>query len=108
MEEILKIIKETILEVAEKHGVDIDKIILFGSRARGDYREDSDYDLLVITKKRLNWRRRREFYSTCIRELYERGVKRVDLVIMDEELFEKKKHVVNTVANESLLEGIII
>lgn len=25
-----------------------DKIILFGSRARGDAREDSDYDLLVI------------------------------------------------------------
>jgi predicted nucleotidyltransferase len=24
------------------------KIILFGSRARGDYREDSDYDLMVL------------------------------------------------------------
>ena len=28
--------------------VDPDKIILFGSRARGDYRPDSDLDLLVI------------------------------------------------------------
>ena len=28
--------------------VDPDKIILFGSRARGDYRADSDLDLLVI------------------------------------------------------------
>jgi len=28
--------------------IDPDKIILFGSRARGDARPDSDYDLLVI------------------------------------------------------------
>lgn len=27
---------------------DPDKVILFGSRARGDAREDSDYDVLVV------------------------------------------------------------
>jgi predicted nucleotidyltransferase len=27
-----------------------EKIILFGSRARGDYNQDSDYDILVIMK----------------------------------------------------------
>lgn len=27
------------------------KIILFGSRARGDYRTDSDYDFLIIADK---------------------------------------------------------
>ena len=30
-----------------------DKILLFGSRARGDHRPDSDIDLLVIKKSRL-------------------------------------------------------
>ena len=30
------------------------KIILFGSRARGDYRTDSDYDFLIITDRRDN------------------------------------------------------
>ena len=105
MEKEIKIIKETILNVAEKYDIEVDRIILFGSRARGDYREDSDWDILVITKKRLDWRKRRNFYSSCIRDLYEMGVKRVDLIIMDKELFERKKHVVNTVANESLLEG---
>lgn len=30
--------------------VDPDKIILFGSRARGDYKKDSDYDLCIIKK----------------------------------------------------------
>ena len=28
--------------------VDLDRIVLFGSRARGDMREDSDYDLLMV------------------------------------------------------------
>lgn len=27
-------------------------LILFGSRARGDYREDSDWDVLIITGKK--------------------------------------------------------
>ena len=41
--EILDEIVRRIVEVA-----DPDKIILFGSRARGDARPDSDYDILVI------------------------------------------------------------
>jgi predicted nucleotidyltransferase len=28
-----------------------EEVILFGSRARGDYLEDSDYDLMVVSKK---------------------------------------------------------
>ncbi len=30
--------------------VDPDKIILFGSRARGDHKKESDYDICVIKK----------------------------------------------------------
>ncbi len=39
-EEVLRKIKEVILSTAKKHGIEIDKIILFSSRARGDYKED--------------------------------------------------------------------
>ena len=42
MEDKLKFIKEVILNTAKKHNIEIDKIILFGSRARGNHREDSD------------------------------------------------------------------
>lgn len=34
-----------IIAIADAHG--IDRVILFGSRARGDYRETSDIDLAV-------------------------------------------------------------
>lgn len=36
---------EGIIELAEKNG--IKKVILFGSRARGDYKERSDIDLAI-------------------------------------------------------------
>jgi predicted nucleotidyltransferase len=34
----------------EIYGNQIDRVILFGSRARGDYRPDSDYDVAVFLK----------------------------------------------------------
>ncbi len=40
---IKKQVLEEIIQLAETHNVD--KLILFGSRARGDYRERSDIDL---------------------------------------------------------------
>lgn len=38
-------IKESIIALAKAH--DVDKVILFGSRARGDNRERSDIDLAI-------------------------------------------------------------
>jgi predicted nucleotidyltransferase len=35
--------------VKAKYGDRIERVVLFGSVARGDYREDSDVDLLVVT-----------------------------------------------------------
>jgi uncharacterized protein len=39
------------------------EIILFGSRARGDFREDSDYDFLILTDKEVNYLLRKNFVS---------------------------------------------
>lgn len=52
----MKIIKDKSLKIfidqLRKHfGRNLKKIILFGSRARGDHSEESDYDLLVILEK---------------------------------------------------------
>ena len=30
----------------------VEQLVLFGSRARGDHRPDSDYDLLVVVRQR--------------------------------------------------------
>lgn len=46
------IITEYAEKLKEKLGDDLREIYLFGSRARGDFREGSDYDCLVIISKR--------------------------------------------------------
>ena len=33
-------------------GVNLKELVLFGSRARGDYRESSDYDCLIILSRK--------------------------------------------------------
>ncbi len=60
-------------------------LILFGSRARGDYREDSDWDVLVITDKEANAQLKRKIYE----DIYE-----VELEYMQPVstiIFEKEK-----------------
>ncbi len=42
--EFLEEIKQMVLSFDDKA-----EVILYGSRARGDYREDSDWDLLIVT-----------------------------------------------------------
>ncbi len=36
-------------DVKKIYGDKLDKIILYGSRARGDYRPDSDFDIMILT-----------------------------------------------------------
>lgn len=49
---ILKKLKKGLLQI---YGEQVDRILLYGSRARGDAREDSDIDILVILKDDFNY-----------------------------------------------------
>jgi predicted nucleotidyltransferase len=49
--ERLKEIKETVGRTLKDNGVDAYNIYLFGSRAKGLEREDSDYDIIVVTHR---------------------------------------------------------
>src|SRR5437868_1413986 len=44
---VLKRFRATLTEI---YGERIERVVLFGSRARGDAREDSDYDVAVFLK----------------------------------------------------------
>lgn len=47
-EPTLKNAVQIVLNVAEKYGLKILSIILYGSKARGDYSFDSDYDFFIL------------------------------------------------------------
>lgn len=46
-----KKLKNFIDQLRKRFGENLKKIVLFGSRARGDHSEESDYDLLLIFEK---------------------------------------------------------
>lgn len=50
-EELLEILREVKERLREILGDDLVEVILFGSYARGEAREDSDVDVLVVVKR---------------------------------------------------------
>ncbi|MCD6239500.1 MAG: nucleotidyltransferase domain-containing protein [Thermotogae bacterium] len=67
MEKRLQIAKNIIMEESAKKGFKVGKIILFGSRARGDYKEDSDWDFLIIVNEELNRKEKRAILECGLR-----------------------------------------
>ena len=86
-------------------------VILFGSRARGDFRRDSDIDLLVITEgdRRLG---RQEYVATCktahakAGELYEDCGFGVDVLDMTSDEFRHRRRAKNHVAGQAARDGV--
>jgi len=66
--------------------VNPDKIILFGSRARGDYYENSDYDILILKSQFTN---RRKTLKDLRISLYKQGI----CVAMDILLLDSTKYI---------------
>lgn len=51
-----------------------EQILLFGSRAKGDFRSDSDYDVLVILQNSLGQKERLRLATRCRQRLAQAGV----------------------------------
>ena len=97
-------------EVLERIVANIDRAIrpkqiyLFGSRAKGTAREDSDYDILVIYDGPLD----KDEALLKITRQFERHDFSMDVIILRSEEFEWQKNIVTTVANEVIHEGALI
>lgn len=63
--ETVRRVTDTLERAARKAGVSLEKVVVFGSRARDDYREDSDLDILLVSEGFegvRNYRRSKLFY----------------------------------------------
>ena len=80
------------------------QIILFGSRAQGAGRYDSDLDLVIIydgpiPKRDLKHR---------VHELFEHPDFSMDLFVLKSDELHRQKHVANTLAREITEKGILV
>jgi type III restriction enzyme len=87
-------------------GGQVARIILFGSRARGDAKPDSDFDILV-TVRGLALGEIREYRLTLYRALRGTGVV-AEPWVMDEEEFEETRSVVGGLAYPAWKEGVVL
>jgi uncharacterized protein len=80
------------------------RVLLFGSWARGDARPDSDLDFLVIEQDGDGHFEEMTRLRDCLPPL---GVP-VDVVVMSEELVERRSKVPGTMVHTALREGRLI
>ncbi len=107
MERVVERIKEVILKVAREYGIEIEKVILFGSRARGDYKEYSDWDILIITKNKLKSDLEDLFLVMLRRELVKIGII-PEIIVSSREEFEEYKKYYGFIHYHAAREGISI
>jgi len=105
--EIKNIIKETIKKVLKQYNIKLSKIILFGSRARSDHKEDSDWDCFVIVDRELDRGKRREIVARIRMELARLKIPN-DIIIQSSATFEKRKNNVGYLSYYVLKEGVEI
>jgi predicted nucleotidyltransferase len=83
-----------------------EKVILFGSRAKGVARPDSDYDFLIIKPSIEN---EREISSAVYRALYRFPEHvSVDIVAIDAAKFERRRHDTGMIYEEADSRGIVV
>ena len=106
--EALELIRRVVLEEAGRLGIKVERIILFGSRARGDYRPDSDYDILVVVGERPSWRQLFRFQSRVRVKLFEAFGREVDLIVVDRGWFEERKGLWGSLEHAAATEGVAV
>lgn len=98
-------IKNKIVELLG--GLEYDKILLFGSRARGENRKDSDYDVIVVLKNELERKKLFEIENT-IREAFAQDYIDIDIIIKTSKEYEYLKDKIGSVVRYANADGIII
>jgi len=95
---------QTIKQTVSK-SIDYQKIILFGSRARGDHQEDSDWDILVLINEELTPREKLPYRTNIRKDLLKYNIFS-DILIQSLSEFNKNKtltsHICQTIDKEGV------
>jgi predicted nucleotidyltransferase len=96
-------LKEMIRPIAKKYGVE--SVYLFGSRARGDYRADSDFDFYIIVND--DAQNLVDLTAEAYKSIRSVRSRAVDIVIGTESRFESRKNK-SGIENEVMNKGVLL
>ena len=88
MDKMAEIAKKIITEELEKKEFKVLKTLLFGSRKRGDYRKNGDWDFLVILNNDVDFKKKQEINLKIKRRLAGREIPN-DIFINPENYVER-------------------
>ena len=98
---VLKKIVNTIVD-----SVHPEQIILFGSRAREDQQEDSDYDFMVIKQGLKN---EREISKRIYKALFDQKIRRdIDIIVVDKDKLQTQMKNPYLIYSWALKEGKVL
>ncbi len=103
MEKAIQVIREEL----EKRGIKVLKIFLFGSRARGDERADSDWDFFVVIDKRLSFNEKWDIIDEIKIKLAKLKISN-DIILKSEDEMMEGKDDVGRITYYVLKEGVEI
>ncbi len=105
MEDLIREAVETIKKVIEEKDIAVLKILLFGSRARGDFNVDSDWDFFVVIGDEISREERLDITVEIKRKLAKLRIPN-DIIIASASEVEKRSEDLGDIIYYALKEGI--
>jgi predicted nucleotidyltransferase len=105
MAKTVELAKAIITEEVEKAGCVVRQVLLFGSRARGDSRQESDWDFYVVVDQNLPFHKREDLASRIVWRLAHEDIF-ADLFIQSETVVESRKEDTGYLTYYAIKEGV--
>jgi predicted nucleotidyltransferase len=87
--------------------LDYERIILFGSRARDDFSDRSDYDILVILRSSITIEEKMKLLAVLRSQLAHQGID-ADIILKSADEVEYYKDKIGSVVKTALKEGVAL
>ncbi len=85
--------------------IKVEKVLFFGSRARGDHNKESDWDFLVVADKQLAFKDKHRLIVQIKRKLARLGIPN-DIIIQSRNKFNSMKNYPGNISYVANLEGV--
>lgn len=102
-ENTIERVKKHLKSIGEEEGIRLNKVIVFGSRGREDYKRDSDIDILLVSEDFEGVPKARRSRELYLKWNYEELPEPEFICLTREEFSEKRRrkpHIVRTAVEE--------